>query len=732
MSENPFAEYAMVEPKQSANPFAEFAPPREDDPYARYPNPEAARRAAKVGIAGKLLGAAGLDDSGERAKTSWADAIGNTLAGQSLLNQGYDIGHAVYHGGDSPQAAQNAVMQIYPLMAGAGRGPLVRPSEIAANGASRGTGSQLATQRAASMAADSQAFNEMGVRPFAPAFSQGPVAATAKQLSEVPLIGAPIKNAIDESLMGARDATMRIADNISPVSTFDQAGSTLQRGLDRFRTAGIKDLEPGILAQRGIEPLAPVRAPEIMSAGAAEARAQAAPVRAAAGGGGAQTTRGVEVPAARSRDQTLIARRTAEDMSNNELQTIIRAPANQTSFAARQEALFEDAWRAIPTQMREDGSRNPQMINAVNTRNALGMIEGNIANQISGQNTVGGALAERFGNSRSNFTLQNLREIRTEVGRQLSDFNPAQASLNRSQLKQLYGSLSRDIEVGIQSLSDRAYLASRNSPNAPNHVPLSVARQADAALYKMKVADRYTRQGMDRMDNFMKIVNADKPEAAAKRLVQAALDGGRGDYGMLQAARSALRPAEWDQFSSLITRELGKPIASARGTPQEIGFSVQSFVTRFNNLDPRARAMLYGGGQRAHDISQLFRVVNRLANVEALANTSRSASNGLTLTGLVAGGASILSGNVATPLAMAGGGFGLAMLFSRPELVRWATGYAQARAAMLRAPNTVQARAVMSAQLSSLLAIVKLHPEMMPVYQAFAAENGQDGRQRLD
>ncbi|MGE5510347.1 MAG: hypothetical protein ACM31O_03735 [Bacteroidota bacterium] len=58
-------------------------------------NPQAAEAAAGVGITGKVLGTLGLDESGERARTSWGRAFSNTLRGASLLNQVQAIGEAI-------------------------------------------------------------------------------------------------------------------------------------------------------------------------------------------------------------------------------------------------------------------------------------------------------------------------------------------------------------------------------------------------------------------------------------------------------------------------------------------------------------------------------------------------------------------------------------------------------------------------------------------------------------
>lgn len=73
---------------------SEPSPFTPDDPFAGYPNPETARRAAGVNLFGKMLGLAGIDESPDqdRTRTSWGEAAANTVGGLSLLNALHDFG----------------------------------------------------------------------------------------------------------------------------------------------------------------------------------------------------------------------------------------------------------------------------------------------------------------------------------------------------------------------------------------------------------------------------------------------------------------------------------------------------------------------------------------------------------------------------------------------------------------------------------------------------------------
>jgi len=583
-------------------------------------------------------------------------------------------------------------------------------------------GAQLAAQRAADAARDIESFERLGVRKPPIAFSEGPVAATGQMVSRIPYLGAPIHRSLTEAVAGAAEAARNISGEMAPAASAERAGQTLQQGLDRFRTAGVRELEPGVLSQQGIEARAPVQPRPFMSAGALERAQQAGPIREELGGGFAQTNRSVQVPAARPLDQTLMARRGAEDLSDAELARLIRAPAQDTSFAARSEALYEKAWRSVPSFMRIDESANPTRLAATNTRAALGQVDRAIANQIAGQGTISGDLAARIRNPSAHFSLDDLRAVRTEVGRALSNFSPYQATLDRGQLRSLYAALSRDIEIGLQDIANRAYLRTRVSNNRPDYVAPEVALRADQALRDFRTADRYFRQGIDRMDRFAKVAGMDNPQAAAGMLMRSALDGTKGNMGMLRSAMAALRPEERRQFSALMLDEMGKPTPSARGIVEQVGFSPTSFMTRWNRLDPGAKELLFGGEFR-QAMDDLTRVASRLSNQEALANTSRSGTDIINFLMMAGGGALFMSKQFGALAALAGPTAAFSFLMSRPAYVRWIAQYARLRAATLRAP-------VSDAAPRALVLVNQLHrmalkdPSLLPAYRAVAAEHG--------
>jgi hypothetical protein len=253
--------------------------------------------------------------------------------------------------------------------------------------------------------------------------------------------------------------------------------------------------------------------------------------------------------------------------------------------------------------------------------------------------------------------------------------------------------------------------------------------EVDRTLKHMEVKALATPLGQKAFDarsfqDLYQAVNAVvTPEQAAQRLVTAATEGGKGNIALMRTAHAALRPDEWGDVASLALRSMGTPVASARGITQEVGFSVSTFMTRWEKMDPRARQLLFGNAEHAQAVDDLVRTVRRLSNVEAMTNTSRSASNAMGIGGIMAAGGAIASGADAgmTMLGTAMAGAGASLLLSRPSYARWTAQYARIRARALAQPQRVNANLV--THINQLGKLADADPELQPVYQAIRAEN---------
>lgn len=542
----------------------------------------------------------------------------------------------------------------------------------------------LATQRGASLGfpvspktaainermRDAAAFNELGVETFAPAFRSKGAARMARTTEEMPVIGGIVKNPKTETETALREAQGRIAADLGAAPTNEQAGYTMQQGLDRFKNARIADLEPGVLRARNIEPNEAINPRDVMSAGAETRAAQAEPIRQSIGGGMAQTNRGVQVPAATTRNQTLQARRTADSMSDAEIETLIRAPAAETSFGTRQEALYEKAFRSVPDLVRSNGSANPNMLAATNTRQALSGIDQQIGSQIGGQAVIGGKLATRLRNPRAaNFPLEDLRAMRTEVGRAIGSLNPQQTTLNSGQLKALYSALSQDIEIGLMDLANRSMLGTRVSNNRPDYVAPEIARRADQALRDFRVADRYTRLGMQRIERFTQILGAKNPEQAMRTL-ETRMKEGTIDRGMVRAVRDALRPEERQEILGYLVSRMGQGRPGA--AEAERGWNIHGFATDWNRNKSALREMMDGVDPAiTRRLEALAQISGRMKYYETTKNYSGTAYAGIPIVGAIGALSSGGMTAVATMIAQVGGMAAVGKFLASPRYLDW-------------------------------------------------------------
>lgn len=535
------------------------------------------------------------------------------------------------------------------------------------------TGTARAAQnaaRATEAEQDAAAFERAGVRPFGPAFSEGPMAATAKQVTEVPILGAPTRNALEESLTGARDATREVASRYGSATTAREAGQVVQEGLERF-----KDARPADVVDDAIG-----------------------------------------------------------NLPDAEINNIINQPAAATSLKTKKAALYERAWRLIPEQMRggrsvEDTSRVMQ--GPKNARATLddiidrihgGMVKSgdNAAPRESAYPVTSGPLRRYIDAILTKgwtASLQTLRDIRSEFRRLGSRMGDAESNtLKHSDIDRIQSGITEDMVALLQRNADR-YRA------AGDHV---TAGKFERSIREFRAADQYTRESAERLEHIERLFKAESAESLARNITNAALAGGKGNEQLLETLARTLRPEEMGEIASSIISELGRPVASARGVTQKIGFSVSSFLTNWQKMSDRAKALLFSGEHR-QALDDVVRINSRLANVEALANTSRSTSNAMGIGGLVTGAGALAAGSAGAIQAAIGGAaatYGAALLFSRPAYVRWVIGYTRAKASIRGVHANVGANSSVVAQLNQLAKLARSDPALQPVMHALFAEDG--------
>lgn len=527
------------------------------------------------------------------------------------------------------------------------------------------TTSLVAARKAEDAARDLQAFRELDVRPFGPAFSQGPVASVAKQLSETPWIGAPVRNALETTYTEARGALQGVANRFGAASTADEAGQIAQQGLERY-----KDARP-----------------------------------------------------------TEIVERAATGYTPEQISQILAAPARETSLKTKQAALYERAWNYIPEPMRQGRAVQGQPrvvgdmpnaravldeIEARNARMLVGGAEGANAGRAAPIASGGmlGGMVEAIQNPRWRASLQTMRDIRSDFRRLASGMADTEKNtLRLSDVERVQSAVTRDM-IGLLERNQAAYAAAGDARTADN---------MRRAITSFRRADQFTRLSMERMETIEKLFNANNATELYKNIANAALGGTKGDVNKLRVLSKTLQRPEMDEIASYTLRQMGQPVPSARGMVQEVGFSPASFMTRLNAMEPEARNLIFGNAH-VNALNNLGRVVNRIANVEALTNTSRSATNALNLSAVLGAGGLAYNREWEKALGVAGTGLALAVLFSRPAYAAWATTYATQRARAMQIP--AQGRVALTAQVNKLGEMARMDPQLLPVYRAVASENG--------
>lgn len=669
------------------------------------------------------------------------------------------------------EGALNSISRF--IMQGMGPGPATGVARTAAGQAPSRTSSIMAAERAAEATRDADAFSNLGIRGFGPAFSQGPVRAIAKQLSETAFIGAPVRNALEESITGTRNAAEALAGRYGSAATADEVGQIAQQGLERY-----KDARPMDVVEQGFRP----------------------PAVGTVGPTGADFTR----------------------------HNIIAAPARETSLKTKQAALYDRAWSLVPDEMRggrtvadtprylgglgetqtvinEIVDRNLGMINKaraarqgttsardVEQITALGdqvaqaqqvvkelrrqkapqemiveqsrVLDGlreelRVAKQgrlspegdllptvrdaipkvaLPVQGGMLGQIVEDVASGKWRGTLQNMRDVRSDVRRLASGMSDTEKNtLRMSDMERIQSAVTRDMVNVLQRNANEYRALAVEARNGQNHTQANLfnktAADTERAIREFRRADTFTRLSMERLERIENLFQAKNATALYRNVAQAALGGTKGDVDKLRVLRRTLRPEEMDQLAAYTLREMGRPVPSARDMIQEIGFSPSTFMTKLNPNDPaRAEALqLIFGQQHANALNDLGRVVRRIANVEAMGNTSRSATNAMNLGSLIGGGGMLATGAWKAALGSALTGFAAAIILSRPSYVRWATTYANLRSQLGRSTLPTNARATLVNHIERLGQMARADAQLLPVYRAIAAENGvQEGSEQ--
>jgi hypothetical protein len=276
-------------------------------------------------------------------------------------------------------------------------------------------------------------------------------------------------------------------------------------------------------------------------------------------------------------------------------------------------------------------------------------------------------------------TWKDLKDFRTIIGEKIGDMRFGEGH-STSDLRALYGALSEDMRTTAASMGPGATKAFERA----NNLYRNEQQLIDNALVRVL--------GKDGQMN---------PEKAAAA-VQAMTKGGKstGDLKTLAQIRSAtVKSGAWDEIASTLIRLGGQP-ANSQGR----AFDPRTFVQWYADMAEPARKLLFGNGELRGSLDKFVAVNQRLANSNALRNTSQTVPNFVGTGFAGAAGAAAMLGHVGTLMGIGAemaGNFAMAKVWTNPGFVRWATGFS-------RATNPAAAKS----QIGRLAKIAATNPEL--------------------
>lgn len=182
----------------------------------------------------------------------------------------------------------------------------------------------------------------------------------------------------------------------------------------------------------------------------------------------------------------------------------------------------------------------------------------------------------------------------------------------------------------------------------------------DTAANMVKQANSFYAQEMQGISTKLKnIYGSNKPEAVYSQ-IQSALSANpsRSDIGKLAELRRVMPDSQFGDLAATVIDGLGKPTPGANiapGTPQ---FSVAQFVTRYNQMNPQARNILFNGSDNSElkeSLDNFVKVLGNMKQADKFSNHSNTANLGARASWAAGAGASAVQavhGNVAPAVAM--------------------------------------------------------------------------------
>jgi hypothetical protein len=356
--------------------------------------------------------------------------------------------------------------------------------------------------------------------------------------------------------------------------------------------------------------------------------------------------------------------RKAADRAIGQMETAVadaRAGYGSSDAAAAGQAVKEgitDAIKSGPIKQKVnqlytevDNLVNPTSTGALtNTRQTADAISARRTTSALPTSKNVGELEEAL--SRQGMTYDGVKGLRSYFGEMLDGSKEIPQGLSHSEVKQIYGSLSRDMRLIIARGGGQDALAAYDK------------------------AERAASRWAGVREDLQRVLNVKSEEGIFARVLQAAGSKSTADINLLGRVRGAVGPDKWNEVTSALIDKLGRAPDGSFSPDRLLGPS------GLGGLSEEGKRMLFRStGQKSHAdaIDDIVTISKRFKQLHQYANPSGTGQT--TLGGLMGAGA------VAEPISTATtflGSLGLSLVLSRPNTARslasWAAAYSGAAA----------------------------------------------------
>lgn len=262
-------------------------------------------------------------------------------------------------------------------------------------------------------------------------------------------------------------------------------------------------------------------------------------------------------------------------------------------------------------------------------------------------------------------TYEGTKGLRSYFGEMLNGDKEIPQGLSHSEVKQIYGALSKDMR-------------------------LTIARSGGAdALAAYDKAEKAASRWANVREDLQRVLNVKSEEGMFSRVLQAAGSKSTADINLLGRVRGAVGPDKWNEVTSALIEKLGRAPDGSFSPDRLLGPS------GLGGLSEEGKRMLFrstGQASHADAIDDIVTISKRFKQLHQYANPSGTGQT--TLGGLLGAGA------VAEPISTATtflGSLGLSLVLSQPTSARKLAAWANAYQTVATSPTAVNVSAYQKA-----------------------------------